>query len=321
MQLLTSDKDLAASANAIAITTAKKPSSVYLTKKLTAERLKKLDLFSDIDISDNVRLSEDTDEEFRPVWPKNKQNREVIFIGAPSGCGKSYQIANLITSYKEQYPDNEIYFLSFKKHDVAFEDHYEYMTQIPLYGLTNAIDPNNFEDCLFIFDDCLEMSDTIDPYEVLTEQELKTLKKSQVVRKLKDIRSVTEELIKQSIINITTLGRSKRISLVLTTHNLRSGNYISKQILPEITGLFVFAKNAAKLKDFLSIYQSHLDKKAINTILKELFNSHSYYSYLFINQINNRKSLVIGNKVVLYIDNATFEEEESSARGTRARRN
>ena len=314
MQLLTSDKDLA-QGGPVATTTAKKPSHVYLTKKLTAERLKKLDIFSDIDISDNVRLDDETDEEFMPVWPKNRQNREVIFIGAPSGCGKSYQIANLIKSYKKQYPDNEVYFLSFKKHDVAFEDLYDEMTQIPLYQLTNAIDPNNFEDCLFIFDDCLEMSDTINPEDMeMVGPNGKPLTQAQIVRKLKDVRSVTEDLIKQSIINITTLGRSRKISLVLTTHNLRSGNYISRQILPEITGLFVFARNLSKLKDFLTVYQSHLDKNAIQTILRELFNSNAEYSYLFINQVTNRKSLVIGNKVVLYIDNATFEEEESKTR-------
>ena len=45
-------------------------------------------------------------------------------------------------------------------------------------------------------------------------------------------------------------------------------------------------------------------------ILKELFNSSSDYSYLFINQINNRNSLIVGNKIVLYIDNTSLETLE-----------
>jgi hypothetical protein len=81
--------------------------------------------------------------------------REICYVSAPSGAGKSTYCANYAKEYNYMFPDNDIFVFSRLQEDKALDD-IPNMERIPIDEklLEHPIDPaQKLKDCLVIFDD------------------------------------------------------------------------------------------------------------------------------------------------------------------------
>ncbi len=109
------------------------------------------DGITEMEINDGYRLQ---------LIPSNRE-RDVIFVGAESGAGKSYFIKQYCIEYKQKYPKNPIYLISYLDEDVTL-DNYKQIERLKafepefldfLHNITPKEINEEFKDCLVIFDD------------------------------------------------------------------------------------------------------------------------------------------------------------------------
>ena len=137
--------------------------------------------------------------------------RQVMYIAAPSGSGKSYWIKNYCRQYNKMFPDRTIYLFS-KIYDDESMDDLENVVQVELDDeyLEDPYTIDDLEDCMVIFDDVDTISD-------------RDLKKS-----LNDLKS-----------DIMELGRHNNISFCCSSHLINKGAE-TKSILNESHFITVF---------------------------------------------------------------------------------
>lgn len=153
------------------------------------------------------------------------QNRFVRYIVGKSGSGKSTLAAEVIEFYHKLFPKNDIYLLSLKDHDIAFEslEKRGIMVRIKLDDRLLELDPKELVDVssnsLFIFDDVDAMADI----------------NVNLMRKINAIRKYIMEV-----------GRSQNVSLIICSHDVNHisvNRDFSRKIMNELTELCFFNKS------------------------------------------------------------------------------
>lgn len=149
------------------------------------------------------------------ICPDTSRERQTIYITGSAGSGKSWQIKEYLKIYIKLYPKNPIYVFSRKQEDDSFK---EIKKQLKYVVLNNSWlkDPILIEDipnnCICVFDDI----DTL-------PKNLKT----QVYN------------LQSQVLNV---GRSKKISCLMVSHDATSGQETKTQIR-EADSYIIFPRN------------------------------------------------------------------------------
>lgn len=175
------------------------------------------------------------------VIPDTTQNRNIIYITAASGAGKSYWCADYCREYVKKYPKNEIYLFSSINDDSSI-DKIKKLKRINIKSdtfLTEELSAVDFENSLTIFDDC---------------------------------DCITDKRIKLKVIGIMNslleTGRHFNCSLLITSHLPTSGND-TKRVLNETQKIVIFPHSLGgrSLKYLLESYLG-MDKGQIKKLRK-----------------------------------------------------
>jgi hypothetical protein len=252
---------------------------------------------------DGETLDESHDKEgpknlsFFPVpRPKRITQREVGYICAPSGSGKSVFISKWLEIYNQIYPENDIYFFSFKTNkDPAYEKLYDKITWVPFHSMTEPVNTNDISNAIFVFDDTdagssVDLADYGVDERALTPAKIKTLKKQ--------YSSELDELIKHSCMNITKVGRASGISILLTSHVLQDGSWRVRDFYNECTFAVLFgAKAPKKVSRFLTAYTDFSAKQRSEIV--EM--GSQQYHFIYLNKLSGDSEYVISpHKIKLF---------------------
>jgi len=173
--------------------------------------------------------------------PSNNE-RDVLYISAMSGSGKSHYTAEYVKQYHKKYPKNEVFLFSTIDDDKCL-DVLKYIKRINIKSeafYKSDITAKDFEKSCVIFDDCDVISD-------------KSAKKK----------------VFQILDEILQTGRHFHTSCIFTSHNATAGNQ-TKVILNEATSITIFPQTAGnKSLNYLCDQYLGLDKKQIK-MLKQI---------------------------------------------------
>ncbi len=144
--------------------------------------------------------------------PDKTRERDVLYITAPSGSGKSYYCREYMKAYHKAFPKNDIYMMSSLDSDETL-DAIKYLKRIKIKSeqfLNTELSCDDFSNSLVIFD---------------------------------DVDVISNKLIKKQVLtllnNLLETGRHTRTSVIYTTHIANAG-LETKRILNECTSLTVF---------------------------------------------------------------------------------
>ena len=171
--------------------------------------------------------------------PNPDTDRDVGYIFAPSGAGKSTYIRNYATEYKKLFPKREIYLFSRKNEDTSLDDIKPARIRIDDELVTSPLKVEEFEQSLVIFDDCDCISDK---------------KHKAAVDAIKD--------------EILEVGRSYKVSCLVVSH-LASNYKDTRKILNECH-FMTFFPTAGSFKGIEYILKNYcgLDKQQVQKIRK-----------------------------------------------------
>lgn len=172
------------------------------------------------------------------IMPSNIPNqRECLYISAPSGAGKSTFASNYCRAYKKMFPHNRIFLFSKKTEDEVF-DKLPYIQRIILdegFGDGEPLDCNDLQNSLCVFDDI----------ENIREKFIKD-----AVYKLKD--------------NLLETGRSANIYVCICNHIAM--NYKETKIDINESTAYVFFKNGNNyhtqryLKEYIGLTKDKINR-------------------------------------------------------------
>jgi hypothetical protein len=144
--------------------------------------------------------------------PNVSQERDVLYITAPSGSGKSYYCREYIKVYHRMYPKRDIYIISSLEKDETL-DALKYLKRIKIKSeqfLETELDCEDFKNSLVVFD---------------------------------DVDVLSNKIIKKKVMlllnNLLETGRHTYTSVIYTTHIANAG-LETKRILSECHSLTVF---------------------------------------------------------------------------------
>jgi chromosomal replication initiation ATPase DnaA len=175
------------------------------------------------------------------LLPNVNRDRDMIYISASSGAGKSYFANQYIKKYKKLYPKNNIFLFSKKQNDKSLSTANIQHININNENIEDFIelDYTAFENSLVLFDDIENISH--------------------------------EKYINTVIINLASqmmnLGRSIHTSIIMISHS-PMGGHLTKSILGEANIYVIFPYSGMRYQytQFLKQYVG-LDPKKINDIL------------------------------------------------------
>lgn len=197
-----------------------------------------------------------------PDFGKNKQ-RLTSFIVGKAGSGKSFQVANFLKYYHHMYPKNKIYFVSCAdiRADSSFTDlvakksFRKMCIPVNLYSFRSKLEFKEFDNCIFVFDDVLDVKIPVSlenvAFEFLkTKMNARDIKVNQVYecierekRKLSQMAFADAKLIKINILeamnSLLKNGRKNGISVMVTEHKLFAGPN-STEVLSEMDNVMLF---------------------------------------------------------------------------------
>jgi hypothetical protein len=178
------------------------------------------------------------DDKFQ-VIPNPNTERQIVYITAQSGAGKSWWCKEYCEEYKKIYPKREIYLFSSLAEDKSI-DKIKGLKRINIKTsefLSDEITAEDFQKSLVIFDDC----------DCITDKKLKN-----------KIHSIMNNLLE--------IGRHWSCSLLITSHLPCAGND-TKRILNEAHQIVIFPHSLGgrSLKYLLESYLG-LDKKQIKRV-------------------------------------------------------
>ena len=187
-----------------------------------------------------IKLETTEKDPFRQAVNKDTE-RQILYITAPSGSGKSYYTRQFIEDYHKAYPKRNVYVFS-SLSECATLDKLKYLKRIKIKEakfLGLDLTAEDFKESLCIFDDtdCL-----------------------------------TNKLIKLKVFtllnSILETGRHFKVSCVFTSHNANAG-LDTKRILNEAHSITIFPKNMGnrQLKYLLGEYLG-FDKDEIKKLKK-----------------------------------------------------
>jgi hypothetical protein len=172
--------------------------------------------------------------------PSNNE-RDVLYISAMSGSGKSYYTAEYVKQYHKKYPKNAVYLFSSIDNDKCL-DSLKYLQRFNIKDemfFKTPITAKDFEKSCVIFDDCDVISD-----------------------------KNTKKKIFQILDEILQTGRHFNTTCIFTSHNATAGNN-TKIILNEATSITIFPQTAGnKSLNYLCDQYLGLDKNQIKTLKK-----------------------------------------------------
>jgi hypothetical protein len=134
----------------------------------------------------------------------------VIYLGAPSGSGKSYLAGQYIEKYKKMCPKNPFFLISLKDEDPALDHLHPNRIMINEELVTTPLQVDDFKECIILFDDIDNIHD----------------KKQQ-------------DAINKFICRVMEVGRSRYIHAIVTSHLINAKDAKSRQIMNEMQ-LFIF---------------------------------------------------------------------------------
>lgn len=175
------------------------------------------------------------------IPPPNKK-REVLYVCAPSGAGKSYLCKQYIEKYQKLHKKNDVYIFSKLAEDDTLKD-LKKIYRIPIDDslIDTPIELDDLENCLVLFDD-------IDTVSVKGHSLALT----------------------QLIMDILELGRHKNITCLITSH-LINGNDKKRcrTIMNESHRVIIFPRSSTfhSIDYFLREYVGIRDKKTTKKII------------------------------------------------------
>ena len=164
------------------------------------------------------------------TYDSGKYRREICYITASQGSGKSTWTASYIKQYKTLFPKNNVYIISQVGEDHAFKD-IKGLLRIPVDVslITDPLNWETFEDSLVVFDDV-----DVLPQKLIRDQ----------VMLLRD--------------SIARLGRHKNIYMVQTSHDATCGQS-TKSIVRECSVVVLFLKGGNNYSRLLKEYLAFID--------------------------------------------------------------
>jgi hypothetical protein len=187
-----------------------------------------------------IKLETTEKDPFRHAVNKDTE-RQILYITAPSGSGKSYYTRQFIEDYHKAYPKRNVFVFS-SLNECATLDKLKYLKRIKIKEnkfLNMDLTAEDFKESLCIFDDC---------------------------------DCITNKLIKLKVFSllnsILETGRHSKVSCVFTSHNANMGNE-TKRILNEAHSITIFPKNMGtrQLKYLLGEYLG-FDKAEVKRLKK-----------------------------------------------------
>ena len=178
------------------------------------------------------------DDTIQQVPDKSKE-RNILYITAPSGSGKSYYTLQYTKEYHKMYPKRNVYLFSSLDHDDTI-DKLKYIKRVKIKTeqfMNTDFTVEDFKDTLLIFD---------------------------------DVDCITDKSQKRKVFNILNLvlqtGRHTKTDVIYTSHLATQGND-TKIILAEAHSVTIFPKNMGgrTLKYLLDQYFG-LDKNEIKRL-------------------------------------------------------
>ena len=176
--------------------------------------------------------------QYRLAIDKNTE-RQIVYVTAPSGSGKSYFTKQFIEDYKKAYPKRPVWIFSSLTEDPTL-DKLKGLRRLKIMEdkfMMADITAKDFTDSLCIFDDI----------DVISNKEVKN-------KVMKVFNSIAQ------------IGRHHNVSVVFTSHNATNG-FETKNILNESHAIVVFPKTAGNrtLKYLLDQYLG-FDKNQIRRV-------------------------------------------------------
>jgi hypothetical protein len=202
---------------------------------------KKPIFLNDTEVEDSFKSIElKPTQKFQQIPNKNTE-REVLYISAMSGSGKSYYCAEYVKQYKKSFPKRDIFLFSSIDDDKCL-DSIKGIKRIKIKSvdfMNMALEAKDFENSCCIFDDV----------DVLTDKHIK-----------KKVFSILDSLLQT--------GRHFGATVIFTSHNACSGLQ-TKVILNEATSITIFPSTSGnKALNYLCDTYIGLDKKQISSLKK-----------------------------------------------------
>jgi hypothetical protein len=172
------------------------------------------------------------------ITPNTNDDRDVVFVTAQSGAGKSFWIVDYALQYRIKYPKNSIYLISaIDKNEKSTIDKIKKLKKIDINNelFLESIDIEELKNSLVIFDD------------------VDNLKKGYIRNAVWDLMT-----------DILKTGRHYRISAIVSYHNMSDGA-ATRSILNECNKIVVFPSVSTSLKYLFEKYLgiSNKDTKKI----------------------------------------------------------
>ena len=210
---------------------------VYDKKVLYAYKGRKnYELFAEIDISKHEH------GKIKPIH--NVDGNDVVYFCGSSGSGKTTMAAEYILSFLKQHPKWKVYIISRipYKEDPALS-HLK-MIQLDIDEPIDFVE-EEYEDCLFFFDDVLNLTD-----------------------------KAKRDNVEKLIIDLLENARKSNVSVFLTSHIINPQNKMARIVLNEVKSLVVFPESASahQLKYALNKYFNMSNQK-----IKKVIDSDSRY--------------------------------------------
>lgn len=253
------------------------------------------------DLITSFKMKKEYKLEVTPPVFNDTYERNISYICGKSGSGKSYYMAKYIRKYHHMNPRNLIYYVSANRigNDKSYLPLFEKKSfqkvfrQIRLSSINNIIPFEEYRNCIFIFDDILDVEVSLSPDEIANlyleekksnnAQDVKLLLSDQV--KIARITKIKSELIKHNIVNsifaLLNLGRKNGISVLVSDHKLHSGGNSCK-IISESHNIVLFPHgnvSSSKLEEFL-VKKLSFDKDQAAKVINKVFKK---YEFLNIN--------------------------------------
>jgi hypothetical protein len=161
--------------------------------------------------------------------------------------------------------------------------------------MTEPVNTNDVKDAIFIFDDT-DAGSSVNLADYNIDESKLTLNKIATLKKQYSLQ--VDDLIKQSCMNITKVGRASGISILLTSHVLQDGSWRVRDYYNECTFAVLFgAKAPKKVSKFLSAYTDFSSKQREDIIQ---MTSHAYH-FIYLNKISGDSEYVISpHKIKLF---------------------
>ena len=151
---------------------------------------------------------------FRQAVDKNTE-RQILYVTAPSGSGKSYYSKQFIEDYHKAYPKRPVFVFS-SLNECSTLDKLKYLKRIKIKEskfLSTDLNAGDFKESLCVFDDC-------------------------------DV--ISNKLVKLKVFEILNAiletGRHFKVSCIFTSHNANMG-LDTKRILNESHSITIFPRN------------------------------------------------------------------------------